>query len=153
LKQDTRLSGVLHILLHMAEMDGPATSEMLAAAMHTNPVVVRRLMSGLRDAGFVASEKGHGGGWVLCRDLADVSLADVHAALGSPSLLAVGHRQDHPTCLVEQAVNAALGKAYDDAEALLMARLQEVTLDRLSQDFHRGMVARGVPCKGNHHEL
>lgn len=151
MKQDTRLSGVLHILLHMAEMGGPATSERLAAAMSTHPVVVRRLMSGLRDAGFVASEKGHGGGWVLCRELADVTLADVHAALGSPSLLAVGHRQDHPTCLVEQAVNAALGKAYDDAEALLMARLAQVTLAQLSKDFHRGMQARGEHCEGLHH--
>ena len=44
---DTRLSGVLHVLLHMAEHDGPVTSETLARAMSTNPVVIRRIMAGL----------------------------------------------------------------------------------------------------------
>ena len=49
MKRDSRLSTVLHALLHMAEMDGPATSESLAQAMQTNPVVVRRLMAGLEE--------------------------------------------------------------------------------------------------------
>lgn len=36
-------SGVLHILLHMAELEEPVTSEDLSKMMDTNPVVVRRL--------------------------------------------------------------------------------------------------------------
>ena len=65
MRPDTRLSGVLHVLLHMAEEQGPVTSEVLAQAMHTNPVVIRRTLSGLREHGYVRSEKGHGGGWSL----------------------------------------------------------------------------------------
>lgn len=145
--KDSRLSGVLHVLLHMAETGGPVTSQTLAAAMQTNPVVVRRLMAGLRQAGFVASAKGHGGGWVLSCHLADVTLGDIHAALGAPTLLAVGHREAHPACLVEQAVNAALGAAYEEAEALLLQRLHQVSLATLSQDFHRRMRARGGSLK------
>ena len=141
MKKDSRLSGVLHVLLHMAELEGPATTETLARAMQTNPVVVRRLMSGLRDAGLVDSAKGHGGGWILCLPLDEVSLADIHEALGSPGLFAMGHRDDDPTCLVEQSVNAALSAVYLEAEALLMKRLKSVTLAALSADFHRRMVA------------
>jgi len=152
MKQDSRLSGVLHVLLHMAEQEGPATSESLAAAMHTHPVVVRRLMAGLRRAGFVASEKGHGGGWVLSCPLASVTLRDIHEAVGSPTLLAVSHRDDQPACLVEQAVNAALEHAYRDAEALLLARLGSVTLAALSRDFHRRMLAGGHSQKEIDHE-
>ncbi len=149
--RDTRLSGVLHVLLHMAEMDGPATSEVLARAMQTNPVVLRRLMAGLRDAGVVASAKGHGGGWALCRPLSDVTLGDIHTALGSPPLLAVGHREEEPSCLVEQAVNTALASACQEAEAVLLARLQHVTLAMLSQDFHRRMVACGATRENLNH--
>lgn len=141
MKRDSRLSGVLHVLLHMAEMKGPATSQTLAAAMQTNPVVVRRVMTGLREAGFVASAKGHGGGWVLSCPLEEVTLADIHAALGAPDLLALGHRTESPGCLVEQAVNAALERSWREAEALLLQRLGEVTLADLSADFHRRMVA------------
>lgn len=143
MKRDTRLSGVLHVLLHMAEHEGPVTSEVLALAMDTNPVVIRRIMAGLREQGYVRSEKGHGGGWTLARDLATITLRDIYEALGEPTLLAMGNRTEAPGCLVEQAVNTALGQAFDEAEALLLKRLGEVTLASLSADFHARIVAQG----------
>jgi DNA-binding IscR family transcriptional regulator len=142
MKRDSRLSGVLHVLLHMAERQGPVTSELLATAMSTNPVVIRRTMAGLRDLGYVRSEKGHGGGWALACDLAKVTLRDIYTALGCPSLLAIGNRTEAPGCLVEQAVNAALDQAFHDAEALLLARLGDVTLAMLSTDFHKRVAGR-----------
>ena len=126
----------------MAEQSSPATSETLAKAMGTNPVVIRRIMAGLREQGYVRSEKGHGGGWTLARDLAEVTLRDIYDALGRPSLLAIGNRTEAPACLVEQAVNTALDKALCDAEALLLSRLGEVTLATLSADFHARLTAR-----------
>lgn len=142
MKRDSRLSGVLHVLLHMAEHDGPVTSEVLAKAMSTNPVVIRRIMAGLREAGYVRSDKGHGGGWVIVRRLEEVTLRDVYDALGCPSLLAMCNRTDAPGCLVEQAVNKALDRAFHDAEALMLARFAEVSLAMLSADFHARLAAR-----------
>ena len=143
--QDRRLSGILHVLLHMAEHDGPVTSEVLAKAMCTNPVVIRRIMAGLRERGYVRSEKGRGGGWSIACDMSKVTLRDIYAAIGSPPLLAMGNRSQNPTCLVEKAVNAALGQAFDDAEALLLDRFGKVTLADLSADFHAGMKNRNIP--------
>jgi DNA-binding IscR family transcriptional regulator len=134
---------VLHVLLHMAEHGGPLTSEMLAKAMATNPVVIRRIMAGLRKQGYVRSEKGHGGGWTLECALSKVTLRDVYTALGSPPVLAIGNRTERPGCLVEQAVNAALGPAFHEAEALLLARFGDVTLAMLSADVHERLIARG----------
>lgn len=141
MKLDSRLSGILHILLHMAEAGRPMTSDTLARAMTTNPVVIRRMMAGLREQGYVRSEKGHGGGWTLARDLADITLRDIYDALGGPSLLAMGNRTEAPRCLVEQAVNSALGEAFREAEDLLLSRLGEVTLAALSADFHKRFAA------------
>ena len=143
MKRDSRLSGVLHVLLHLAEQKRPVTSEVLAKAMHTNPVVIRRIMAGLRDRGYVRSEKGHGGGWSLACDLSQITLHDIYVALGRPSLLAIGNRTETPACLVEQSVNAALGHAFQAAEALLRARLSDVTLAMLSADVHDRLRARG----------
>lgn len=148
MKRNSQLSGVLHVLLHMAEQNGPMTSELLARAMDTNPVVIRRIMAGLRDHGYVRSEKGHGGGWTLARDLSEVTLRDVYTAIGCPPLLAIGNRTESPGCLVEQEVNAALGEAFRDAEALLLSRLGEVTLASLS-DALRGR----LPRRGKLHNL
>lgn len=149
--RDSRLSGVLHVLLHMAEANTPATSETLARAMKTNPVVVRRVMAGLREHGLVKSEKGHGGGWTLVPALSDITLRDVHAALGAPSLLAIGLRNETPDCLIEQAVNAALDQARLDAEALLLTRFGEVTLLALQADFRRRLAQHPVEGKETDH--
>lgn len=149
MKRDSKLSGVLHVLLHMAESPDPMTSETLAQVMQTNPVVIRRILAGLREQGLVQSEKGHGGGWRLSCDLARVTLRDIYQALGAPTILAMGNRTEAPGCLVEEAVNAAMDQAFHDAEALLLARLGEVTLARLSEDFHRRM--RDRPACANPH--
>lgn len=150
MKRDSRLSGVLHVLLHMAEHEGPMTSETLAKAMQTNPVVIRRVMAGLREAGYVRSEKGHGGGWTLACDLGAVTLRDVYNALGHPALLSIGNRTESPGCLVEQAVNAALSDAFREAEALLLARFETVTLAALSADFHARLKQRGISFARDH---
>jgi len=142
MKRDSRLSGVLHVLLHMAEQEEPATSATLAKAMDTNPVVIRRVMSGLREQGYVRSEKGHGGGWTLAPGWQQITLRQIYDALGEPSILAIGNRTEAPGCLVEQAVNAALAKAFADAEALLLNELGQVTLGQLSADFHGRYAAR-----------
>ncbi len=110
-------------------------SEKLATAMNSNPVVVRRTMSGLRDAGIVTSEKGHGGGWRLSCDPEHTTVLDVYRSLGSPRLFAMGNRCETPTCLIEQAVNVALNDAFQEAERLITAQLDTLTLAALSTDF------------------
>lgn len=143
MRRDSKLSGVLHVLLHMAEAPGPMTSEDLGQVMQTNPVVIRRIMAGLREQGMVKSEKGHGGGWTISCDFNHVTLRDIYEALGSPEIFAMGNRSESPGCLVEAAVNKALDGAFDDAQALLMQRFGGVTLAALSRDFHAGMVKQG----------
>lgn len=56
-------------------------------------------------------------------DLDQVTLHEAYVALGSPEVFAIGHRREEPTCLVEQAVTAALADAFRDAEALLLSHL------------------------------
>jgi hypothetical protein len=60
----------------------------------------------------------------------------------------MGNRTESPGCLVEQEVNAALGEAFRDAEALLLSRLGQVTLASLSNAL-RGR----VPRRGRSHDL
>jgi DNA-binding IscR family transcriptional regulator len=148
MKSDSRLSSVLHVLLHIAHSDRPLTSEELAAYLHTNSVVVRRVLAGLRACGLVGSVKGPGGGWSLTCDPKIVTLQDVYDAVGAPPLFAIGNRKDNPRCLVELAVNTALDDALRDAEALLIGRFARVSLADLSADFNRRFAAQ--PRKKKH---
>jgi len=137
MKHDSRLSSVLHALLHMAEHDGPMTSEVRGQCLGTNPVVVRRTMGLLREAGLVTSDRGHAGGWRISADLSTVTLRQLHEALGEPAIFALGNRNERPQCLVEQSVNAALDAAFMEAEALLLERFSNITLATLAADFAR----------------
>jgi DNA-binding IscR family transcriptional regulator len=137
MKKDSRLSSVLHALLHMIGHGEPMTSEKLAECMDTNPVVVRRTMGLLRKAGIVTSARGHSGGWRIRADLESVTLRDLHHVLGEPAIFAIGNRNETPECLVEQAVNAALGEAFRETEALLLERFANVTLADLVGDLGR----------------
>ena len=134
MNRDTRLSDVLHVLLHLDQVDGPLTSGVLAASMGTNPAVFRRTMAGLREAGLVRSGKGHGGGWQLDRPLRAITLLAVYEALGRPTLFAIGNRRRHPDCRVEQRVNTVLAGTMAEAEALFARRFGEITLDQIAPD-------------------
>ena len=137
MRGDSRLSRMLHVLIHLGRRKQAATSEMIAKMLNTNPVVVRRMMSGLRDRGYVQSEKGHGGGWVLTRPLSGLTLLDVYQALGEPPIFALGLDQSEPKCLVEQAVNAGLEGEMAKARRLLLEHFATIRMDQLAQDFHR----------------
>ncbi len=126
---------MLHVLLHMAQQQGPMTSEMIGMMLRTNPVVVRRTMAGLRDAGYVRSEKGHGGGWVIACDLEAVWLLDIHRAVGGPRIFAIGNEASNPDCAVEKVVNEAVEDALAQAEALLIERLGGVSVAQLARRF------------------
>ena len=121
--------------------------------LNTDPVVVRRTMAGLREQGYVHSVKGHGGGWTLSRPLEQISLLDIHRALGSPEVFAIGLAIDHPNCLVEQSVNAALQDAFAEAEAILVSafskRARSPTSPATSTTGYRGAIhGRGPAACG-----
>ncbi|MGE6742937.1 Rrf2 family transcriptional regulator [Allorhizobium pseudoryzae] len=147
MRHDSRLSRMLHVMIHMGHHDGPMTSDMIAAMLNANPVVIRRTMAGLREQGFVHSEKGHGGGWTLAKSLDDLTLLDIYRAVGEPSVFAVGPAYDMPGCLIEQAVNATLKDVFAEAEQLLLTRFAGVTLADIAKDFPAVIQEYGQRCE------
>jgi DNA-binding IscR family transcriptional regulator len=139
--RSTRFSVALHVLTHLAEGEQPQTSERLAECVKTNPVVVRRTLAGLRDAGVGMSSPGAGGGWALARNATDITLRDVYAALGERLLQGIDvagpGAADGSGCRIQQSVAGTLDEFLDDAEALLAARLQRITLATLATRVRR----------------
>ena len=140
MRRDSRLSRMLHILIHMGRHNGAMTSDVIASMLDANPVVIRRTMAGLREQGYVHSVKGHGGGWTLARPLEELTLLDIHRAIGELSVFAVGPAYDMPGCLIEQAVNATLEDVFADAERLLMKRFAAVTLADIAKHCESAFV-------------
>ncbi|WP_444884831.1 Rrf2 family transcriptional regulator [Microbulbifer sp. PSTR4-B] len=136
MRKDSRLSRALHVLIHLSVADKPVTSDKMAAMLLTNPVVARRTMALLRDQGYVRSIKGHNGGWSLIKPLNEITLLDIHKALGESSVFTIGLTDEHDDCIIEHSVNTALKDAMNEAESILLARFGEVTLSSL-MDIYR----------------
>lgn len=139
--KDSRLSRTLHALIHMAEQEEPLTSDVLAKSLKTQGPAIRRMMSGLKTAGIVSSSKGHGGGWVLERELDQITLLQIYEALGEPTLFAIGPAQDTPDCLVEQAVDAHLTAAMERAAHVLRTELSRTSLADIAAEFEAKLAA------------
>jgi Rrf2 family protein len=133
MKRSSRLSLALHALVHLHKQpDVAMTSTTLAQCLMTNPVVVRRVLGELREAGLVGSTKGHDGGWRLLRPAAEISLYAVYAAMGESLLIRTESDPGDVQCPIVRSVNAVMGDFIADAEALLAARLQRVSLDDIA---------------------
>jgi Rrf2 family protein len=129
MKRGGKLSIALHVLSHLAEStDRPMTSETIAAHLGTNPVVVRRSLANLRNAGIVTSGKGHGGGWTLARPATSISLGEINTILGERDDLLHRETSGHNGCRIHAVVNEALDQVYDAASALIQQRLDQITL-------------------------
>ena len=131
MKRNSRLSLALHTLSHMA--GDPArvrTSAEIADHAGTNPVVVRRVLGRLREAGLLISEKGHAGGWRLARPPQDITLADIYLALDESLIASDGDGQS-PECSLEHALHRRVSSVLQEVEQSLVERLGETTISEV----------------------
>ncbi len=104
------------------------TSEQLAEGTHKNPVVVRRLLGPLRDAGLLTSHSGPGGGWRLSRPAAEITLCDIYRALEIEPLFAMPEQSPDSECPLGKGFPAVLMACFRDAEEAMEARLAQVSV-------------------------
>jgi len=107
------------------------TSADIAAHAGTNPVVVRRVLGKLRNAGLLQSEKGHAGGWRLAKPADQITLADVYLALDE-SLIAPTHGETASECSVEHVLQSKVAAVMEDVERSLIERLAGTTIAEVS---------------------
>jgi Rrf2 family protein len=142
---NSRFAVAVHVLglamVASAETHGEAvTSERLASIVNTNPVVVRRVLGALREAGLVTSQPGPGGGWKLTRDAASITLRDIYKAVEGESVLSLPHRPPSEYCPFGVRLPEVLTACFQEAQAAMEERLSQVSiadvLDAVNEGKH-----------------
>jgi Rrf2 family protein len=100
----------------------------MAQSVNTNPVVVRRIMGSLRDAGLVASQAGPGGGWRLLRAPEEITLLDIFTVVEGEIQFGLHARPTNAFCPVGANMPHILAGHFRDAEAAMERYLDQVTL-------------------------
>lgn len=130
----TRFAVAIHILLLLAcrRRDGPATSQLIADSVNTNPVVVRRITGQLARAGLVRVRRGPGGA-ELTRPPETITLCDVWRATHAPDtgpILPI-HTTSNADCPIGREVGGVLRDVFAGVELAMQAALRDRTLASL----------------------
>lgn len=130
----SRFTIAVHTLLCIAYFDGTlkTTSNFIAGSVGVNPVIIRKTLGQLKDAGLVSVEVGVGGA-SLAKDPAGITLLDVFRAaesLGSDTLFSF-HERPNPKCPVARLIHPVLDGELAAAQAALEERLRQTTLQDL----------------------
>jgi len=132
---NTRFAVAVHILTFLQTQAGePAPSELIASSVNTNPSLIRRLLSQLAKAGLTTSQMGTGGGALLARPAASVTLLDVYKAVDEEGDVFAIHRGSSPNCLVGRNIQAVLEVRIEEAEKALEAQLAKTSIAEMAQD-------------------
>ena len=126
----SRFSVGVHVLtLLAANPQGELlTSDRLAGSVNTNPVVIRRILGQLKQAGLV-EVRAAVGGTHLRRDSASITLLDVYRAVeATDEHLFSMHEQPNPDCLVGRNIQGALDGTLRRAQAALEQELDATTI-------------------------
>lgn len=107
---------------------GPVCSAMVAESVHTNPVVIRRLMGELERSQLVKSVAGRSGGFELGRAATEITLADVYFAVEDENVFRM-HKPDlESQCPIAKQLGAVLNGPLRAAECALHSTLRKTTL-------------------------
>ena len=145
---NTRFAVATHILAYLAHSPGqPVSSEVLAGSAGTHPVVVRRLLGSLRTAGLVRSQRGAGGGTLLARPPADISLLDVYRAMqqAEADLFQVGSITPNHACDLGRVMQQTLEELFGPATDAMCAALAAVSVARLQQLLQQRLAGHCPP--------
>ncbi|WP_409254324.1 RrF2 family transcriptional regulator [Bacillus sp. SCS-153A] len=121
----------VHSLVYLAYLpDHMASSQAIAQNVATNPVRVRKIMSCLRDAGFIKTKEGTGGGYTLTAEPGEITLGQVYRAVSFGAIKPTwckGERED--SCMISTNIQEVVNGIFSEADQYFAEYLDKTTIE------------------------
>ena len=134
----SRFTVALHIFtcVETFKDDCKVTSDFLASSINTNPVIIRKILSQLKNAGLITVARGTGG-IELTKELSEISFYDVYQAIEplEGGDLFRFHEAPNPQCPVGRNIHALLDGKLQNIQEAMESEMKKYTL----QDLREGM--------------
>lgn len=116
--------------------DHKVTSDFLAASINTNPVIIRKILTQLKNAGLITVARGTGG-IELTRELSEISFYDVYEAIEpvEGGELFRFHEAPNPACPVGRNIHKLLDGKLNSIQDAMENEMKKYTL----MDLRTGM--------------
>lgn len=131
---NSRFAVAVHVLSLMAwSGEEPLKSEQVAESVNTNPVVIRRMLLELAEAGLVVSQTGSLGGSRLANDPAETTLLDVYQALGYGGVFSLHRQPPSRDCPVGVNIETVLSDVLLEVDSAVEQVLRTITINDVVQ--------------------
>jgi Rrf2 family protein len=138
---NSRMTIAVHALawLALAQRRGQTvlTSSQVAASVNTNPVIIRRCLGDLRRAGLADVRHGAGAGWSLARPPEEITLLEVHDAVGPEPPFGLHRTAPNLECPVGRGIRPALSQVYGQVDQAMRRELAAVSVADVLRDTLR----------------
>lgn len=112
-----------------------SSQELAEESLATNPVVVRRQLARLKEAGIVASQNGPNGGFYLTRDTTELNLWELYEATREGDFF--NRPKPNPNCVVSSNLKYLVDDTFYEAEMAMKPALSSVTIKDLCLKLHK----------------
>jgi Rrf2 family protein len=139
--QSCRFAFAVHVMAVLAlekEKADCCTSSRLAQTVNTNPVVIRRLLIELQDAGLISTLRGPHGGAFLKRKPEKLTLREIHRAVDQGHLFGRHPNEPSQECPVGRRIGKVMQRIQDRATRALEKELEKMTLADVLRDLGKG---------------
>ena len=132
----SRFTIALHIFTcaEVFKDDYKITSDFLASSINTNPVIIRKILSQLRNAGLITVSRGPGG-IEPTRPLSKITFYDVYKAVESveDDMLFHFHENPNPDCPVGRNIHNLLDDKLVAIQDAMEDKMKKYTIDNLRE--------------------
>lgn len=136
----SRFTIAIHMMTCMETFkeDYKITSDFLASSINVNPVIIRRILSQLRDAGLIEVKRGTGGAAVR-RPLDEITFLDVYRAVEciEDNTLFHFHENPNPDCPVGKNIHNILDDKLYRVQEAMERELKSITLADVMKDLEK----------------
>ncbi|MGL4987585.1 MAG: Rrf2 family transcriptional regulator [Treponemataceae bacterium] len=137
MKITSRFTIAIHTLLciHLFQEKYKTTSEFIAKSVNVNPVIIRRIVGQLKNAGILTVFAGTGG-CKLAKNLTDITLFDIYKTVDCVDKgLFNFHENPNPQCVVGKNIHSLLDAVLETAEKTLENNLSQTSLATLAENL------------------
>ncbi|WP_294331237.1 Rrf2 family transcriptional regulator [uncultured Chryseobacterium sp.] len=133
---NTRFATAVHIMTLLAESPQDwLTSEWIAGSININPVIVRKELGMLREAGLIVSRQGKEGGTQLARNAKEISISQIYLAVKNTEVLGKKNSNPNPACPVGKEINDHLKALFSETDQLVLNFLGDKSLQAFCDQF------------------
>jgi Rrf2 family protein len=137
----SRFTIAVHVITaieYFKDMDR-VNSEFLAGSVGVNPVIIRTVISKLREAGILKTQRGSSGAQ-LAKPLDQITFYDVYKAVDSVDKeegLFHFHEQPNPNCPVGRNIHKAMDEKLKEVQRAMEDELKKTTIADIAEDIRK----------------